>query len=350
MRFLRPGRLITYALLAMYIFSSSDITMPQIEVVKGDSYSSLISKHFSGLEKYQLKRWLRGQGESLSKLQPGFYQFTGSVTREAFFEKLGQGPGSEYQRVTLLEGRSIYDIDDYLTKKKFIKEGQYLDYVMSGAIIRENTLNDEFLWWTSRGELKSLLSLEGFLYPETYNVDSKKPIIPQLVQLQLKQFETIVRKPLASEIRQYNSTLSTLWFVGVSLNRYQQLILATVIEKEERVDKNRAIIAGIFLNRLASKMRLDADITLCYGLKQGYENCPPSVIVMNLDDSNNLYNTRRVIGLPPTPIANPSIASIRAVLQPTTSKSLFYLHDNKGRIYTATTNAEHELNKSKHLQ
>jgi UPF0755 protein len=96
-------------------------------------------------------------------------------------------------------------------------------------------------------------------------------------------------------------------------------------------------------------MRIDADITLCYGLRQGYENCPPSVIVMHLDDKTNPYNTRAVMGLPPTPIANPSIASIRAVLQPTTSKDIFYLHDSKGRIYTAQTNAEHELNKSKYL-
>jgi UPF0755 protein len=350
MRFLRPGRLCIYVLLALYFLSSSDISLKQVEVVKGDSYNLVVDKHFSGLEKYQLKRWLRSHAESLEKLQPGLYQFTGTVPREVFFERLSQGPSSDYQRVTILEGRSTYDIDDYLTKKKLIKEGEYLDYVTSGWVIRENTLKYEFLWGTSRGELKSLLSLEGFLYPETYNLDVKKAIIPQLVQLQLKQFKTIVRDSLASEIRQYNSTLSTLWFAWVSLNRYQQLILATVIEKEERVDKNRAIIAGIFLNRLAQKMRIDADITLCYGLKQGYENCPPSVIVQHLDDSSNPYNTRRVVGLPPTPIANPSIASIRAVLQPTTSKSLFYLHDNKGHIYTAITNAEHELNKSKYLQ
>ena len=76
-------------------------------------------------------------------------------------------------------------------------------------------------------------------------------------------------------------------------------------------------------------MRLDADITLCYGLHQGYENCPPSVIAEHLKDENNPYNTRAVVGLPPTPIANPQLSSIQAILNPIITKNLFYLHDNK---------------------
>lgn len=82
---------------------------------------------------------------------------------------------------------------------------------------------------------------------------------------------------------------------NLELNRYNILILATIIEKEERSNKNRPLIAGIFLNRLASKMRIDADISLCYGLHQGYENCPPSVIIQHLEDSSNPYNTRAVM-------------------------------------------------------
>ena len=150
-----------------------------------------------------------------------------------------------------------------------------------------------------------LKSLEGFLYPETYNIDRKKSFLPQLIKLQLTQFGDIVREPLSSQIRRYDATLTTLGFTNIKLNRYNILTLATVIEKEERSDKNRALIAGIFLNRLAQKMRIDADITLCYGLKKGYDQCPPSVIVQHLDDKSNPYNTRAVLGLPPTPIANP---------------------------------------------
>jgi UPF0755 protein len=138
------------------------------------------------------------------------------------------------------------------------------------------------------------VTLEGFLYPDTYSIDRKKNFVSQLVTLQLKQFEKVVRTPLESEIKQFNSSISTMGWSNVSLNWYKILILATIIEKEERANKNRPIIAGIFLNRLSGNMRIDADITLCYGLHQGYENCPPSVIVQHLKDETNPYNTRAV--------------------------------------------------------
>jgi UPF0755 protein len=72
------------------------------------------------------------------------------------------------------------------------------------------------------------------------------------------------------------------------------MTLASIIEKEERVDENKDEIASVFLNRLVSNMRIDADISLCYGLAEPYDECPPSVIVENLQDTSNPYNTRAV--------------------------------------------------------
>jgi UPF0755 protein len=74
-------------------------------------------------------------------------------------------------------------------------------------------------------------------------------------------------------------------------------------------------------------MRLDADITLCYGLKEPYETCTPSVIVKKISDKSNIYNTRQNYGLPPQPIANPSVESIVAVLNFQKTDYLYYLHD-----------------------
>lgn len=351
MRFLRPWWLVLYCLLVyMFFFRSSAIDYQgTIEVKKWESFSSLVTTHFSGIEKYALKRRLRSHAENLSPLQPGLYTFTGSLTREAFFKKLSQGPQSEYQSVTILEWWSSYDIDDALARKWYIKKGEYLTYVTSGWFIKEASLKYPFLGWTARGELKPLITLEGFLYPDTYSIDRKKNFVSQLVSLQLQQFGKVVRSVYEDQIKTYNATISTMGWNNLSLNWYKILILATIIEKEERADKNRPIIAGIFLNRLAGNMRIDADITLCYGLHQGYDSCPPSVIVQHLKDDSNPYNTRAVPWLPPTPIANPQLSSIQAILQPKFSQDLFYLHDSKGRIYTAKTNAEHELNKSKYL-
>jgi cell division protein YceG involved in septum cleavage len=74
-------------------------------------------------------------------------------------------------------------------------------------------------------------------------------------------------------------------------------------------------------------MRLGADITLCYGLETGYETCTPQQIVNNLYDRTNLYNTRELTGLTPTPIANITDDSIAAVISPQVHDNLFYLHD-----------------------
>lgn len=107
--------------------------------------------------------------------------------------------------------------------------------------------------------------------------------------------------------------------------------------------ENKPIIAGIFLNRLEKGMRLDADITLCYGLKFTYDQCHQNILP-HLNDANNPYNTRQVSGLMPTPISSPSIETILAVLNFQKTDYLFYLHDNQGGIHYGTTNEEHASN------
>jgi len=80
-----------------------------------------------------------------------------------------------------------------------------------------------------------------------------------------------------------------------SLSSYGALILASIIEKEERSNAQRPAIAGVFYNRLQDGMKIDADISLCYGLAQPYSACTPDVIVDNLQDKANVYNTRAVL-------------------------------------------------------
>ena len=128
------------------------------------------------------------------------------------------------------------------------------------------------------------------------------------------------------------------------------MALASVIEKEERANAQKPTIAGVFLSRLSQGIQLGADITLCYGMKEPYETCTPSRIVAGIYDTQNPYNTRIQKGLPPTPISNVSDKTFAALLRFTATPYLFYLHDAKGDIHYATTNAEHEINKQKYLQ
>ncbi len=131
---------------------------------------------------------------------------------------------------------------------------------------------------------------------------------------------------------------------------YDILTLSSKIEKEEKNKKNKSTIAWVFLNRIQNKMRIDADITLCYGLEEPYETCTPSVIVQWINDTKNIYNTRIQKWLPPTPISSVTATTFDALLHFKKTPYLFYLHDNKGQIYYAETNAQHEENKSKYLR
>jgi UPF0755 protein len=179
-------------------------------------------------------------------------------------------------------------------------------------------------------------------------VDRDKDLIDQLVYLQLEAYQDKVWSQYGDELVQLNERLQQLGF-DFRLTTYGALILASIIEKEERISANRPQVASVFFNRLQAGMQIDADISLCYGLGQPYKSCTPKVIVQHLRDSANLYNTRARSGLPPTPIANPSVDAIVAVLEATRSSNWYYLHAKDGTLHLSETLSEHNLKKSKYL-
>ena len=96
-------------------------------------------------------------------------------------------------------------------------------------------------------------------------------------------------------------------------------------------------------------MQIGADATICYPLKLTNNECTPDVIVANLG-IDSPYNTRRKVGLPPTPIANPSRDTILATLSPEATEYFYYLHAPDGQIYYAVTLEGHNANKRKYLR
>ncbi|MDR0281955.1 MAG: endolytic transglycosylase MltG [Candidatus Peribacteria bacterium] len=212
-----------------------------------------------------------------------------------------------------MEGRSIYDIDASLTSKGLIHQGEYIVYTTSPEKI--SALSERYDFFDA-----NLKSLEGFLYPDTYHIDAKANVVKDLVSIQLNTFKKKVREG-------YESDFSAIG-QKYGLDTYHTIILASIVEKEEKNSENKSTVAGIFYNRLQRGMKIEADITLCYNFKKPYVDCTPSVIVKNLSDEKNPYNTRRVGGLPPTPIANPDVDTLKAILFPQKTSYLFYLHDS----------------------
>ena len=169
-------------------------------------------------------------------------------------------------------------------------------------------------------QMKRPLAIEGFLFPDTY-VFGPSSTGADIVRLQLGRFGEVWR--------------------GLDLSRaaargrtpYEVLVVASMIERETRAPAERPLVAAVIYNRLDKGMRLAIDATLRYGL--GVEGTRPLTRAQLASD--NPYNTRRFRGLPPTPIGNPGLASIRAAARPAAVDYLYYVRkpDKLHHFFTA---------------
>jgi UPF0755 protein len=176
----------------------------------------------------------------------------------------------------------------------------------------------------------TLMPDEGSLLPETYYYsleDTRQEIIDRMQASMRREMMRLwpQRKP------------------GLPLASPQEaVVLASIIEKETSLDGERAHIAGVFINRLNKGMKLQSDPTIIYGITGG-EPLGRSLRRSELR-AKTAYNTYHIKGLPPTPIANPGLASLEAVLHPLTTEDLFFVADGSGGHAFAATNKEHDKN------
>ena len=166
--------------------------------------------------------------------------------------------------------------------------------------------------------------LEGFLFPATYDF-TKRTTSAQLVAAQLKAF------------RRNWAKLDLRYAHSKNLTPYDVLIIASMIEKEARAPEERALVSAVIYNRLHKHMRLEIDATIRYGLNvPGTKSLRESQL-----HSSNPYNTRKHFGLPPTPIANPGLASMQAAAHPRHVDFLYYVakSDKLHHFFTASFRA-----------
>jgi uncharacterized YceG family protein len=160
----------------------------------------------------------------------------------------------------------------------------------------------------SYGAPKGTKGLEGFLFPDTYQLRSRTATAKELVNNQLRTFKGEFAKVDLKRAKRRN------------LSRYDVLIIASMIEREAQVAKDRALISAVIYNRLRRGMALGIDATLRYRLNNWSRPLKQSELNLNSD-----YNTRKAPGLPPTPIGNPGLASLQAAASPASAKYLFYV-------------------------
>jgi UPF0755 protein len=216
--------------------------------------------------------------------------------------------------ITIPEGRSREEIQPLVRGKL---EGSYL------AASRSSTVLDPRQY-----DARGAKSLEGFLFPATFEL-KKGQSVRRLVEQQLSAF------------RARFETVDLRYSRRKNLNRYDVLIIASMVEREAQVPRERRLIASVIYNRLRQGIPLGIDATIRYATG----NWTRPLRVSELE-APTPYNTRRNTGLPPGPIGNPGLDSIEAAASPARTDFLFYVvkPDTCGEHAFAATDAGHRRN------
>jgi len=299
-----------------------------IKIEKWDTFAKLSNK-YEKLNSFWYKIYLQNNKPDY-KLKVWDYRVEKNLELKDFLNSF-KNPIIKEEKITILEWWNIFDIDEYLTKKWLLKKWDYIFYVQNKEKI--NKLTEFFPF------IKKLTTLEWFLYPDTYKIDPLNFKINTFVIKQLNNFEKKgITSPLAPIIKGK----------GNYKKIEEIIIMASILEKEEKNTRNKPIVAGILKKRLKEWWMIWADITVCYPHKLTSQQC--KMVVSKYINEKSEYNTRTMTWLPKTPIWNPSFESIDAVINSKNSPYYFYLHDRKWWIHYWRNNTEHEYNKNKYLR
>jgi UPF0755 protein len=255
--------------------------------------------------------WRTRLGRSL---KAGQYRFDRAMTAVEVVEKVGRGDVYE-RRVTFPEGLNYAEMARVYQQQGFGNATTFLQAARDAGAIRAVDPDAR--------------DLEGYLFPETYSVRHDSTA-NALVHTMVARFEQL----FTTEMQQAAEKLG--------FTTRQAVTLASIIEKETALDAERPIVAAVYMNRLKIRMGLQCDPTVIYALqKAGRYNGNLRRDDLQFDSP---YNTYRYSGLPPGPIANPGLASLKAAVAPAEVDYLYFVSRNDGSHVFARTLEEHNEN------
>ncbi|MFQ5655946.1 MAG: endolytic transglycosylase MltG [Candidatus Methylomirabilales bacterium] len=292
------------------LYPSSDDGKPKVVNIEPESSSTEIAELLKreGIVQdrllFLLFTTLRGSSD---RLMAGEYQFTPSMGLLKVIRTLEEGKVFVH-KVTIPEGASVRQIAILLSKEGLVDRERFLQLAMDPGV--------------AGSYVSEAKTLEGFLFPDTYHFikqEGEEAIIEAMIRRFFRAF------PLDDELRARQ--------LGMSL--YEIVTLASIVEKEAVIDREKPIIAGVFHNRLKRGMRLQADPTVLYG--RGRRG---RIRTRDLR-TKHPYNTYVRAGLPPGPIASPGVAALKATLYPAQVKYLYFVSKNDGTHHFSRTLEEH---------
>ncbi|WP_195575970.1 endolytic transglycosylase MltG [Paenibacillus sp. 1001270B_150601_E10] len=277
--------------------------------------TSAIAQHLEeqGVIKNALlfKLYLKMNNEG-SAFMAGKYSFDPSSTYEQIIKKLNAGDviPVETVRVMVPEGYTIEQIADDLSEKGIVEREAFIQ--AADKIGKEKPSDLTLNLPKPNDKLKHVL--EGYLFPETYEFAVGTSAEEMIVRMLKETEKRLIDIPnFDAKLEQSGMTLQEL------------LTVASLVEREVVVDEERPLVAGVIYNRLNKPMRLQIDATIQYALDK-----PKERLYYKDLEIESPYNTYKEDGLPPGPIASPSLESIKAALEPETSDYFYYVTKKDG--------------------
>ncbi|MDO4675568.1 MAG: endolytic transglycosylase MltG [Anaerobiospirillum succiniciproducens] len=280
---------------------------------------------------YILNAWVKINRFSYPVIQRGEYAVDGVKTLPQLLADMRDGNVIKVQLPTLsmIEGMNLSMIKRRLQAREDVAQDPELDLILNKPsefikVILVRSASDETLLQAIGGTHDSL---EGLLMPATYEYEPGKTTSVQLVAKSLVKMAEYMRDRYIERNMEIDSIAPT---------PYHVLILASLVERESSIESELPLIAGVFVNRLKKGIRLQTDPAVMYGVSPDFRG-PLRLSQLRKDTP---YNTYTRAGLPPTPIAMPSAASIEAVLNPANTNALYFVargpDPKEGHIFSAT--------------
>lgn len=265
----------------------------EIVVEPGSTAAGILNRlYMPKMNRFLIKYWIK-RNSRLADIKKGYYLIPKGTAPKDALTMIVDGREMSFS-ITLVEGNTVE------SALQTIKNNGNLTHVL------RNDFGEE--------DLRKLLGVshkspEGLLMPETYSF-VKGETDEKLIKRAYGDMKNFLSKEYANRKKDLPYK-----------DEYEALIMASIVEKETSVPEERAKIASVFVNRLKKGMRLQTDPTVIYGVRDRYKG---KILLSYLKDDNE-YNTYVISGLPPTPIAMPSKASIEAALHPSDTEYLFFV-------------------------
>ncbi len=270
---------------------------------------------------FALRLWLQWQalrGSQAVTLRSGTFDFTTNLSLPEVVAQIQEVKAAEV-RFTIPEGWSIAQMAQRLEEQGFFKAEDFVKAAQRTSPKRRDWLPAD------------IPSLEGFLFPDTYQILPSEATPDRIIDMMLNRFEEVA-------LPVYQADQASNPKVKVSLKDW--VTLASIVEKEAVIESERQVIAGVFWNRLRRNMRLESDPTVEYGLN--IRQTPEQPLTLAQVRTDSPYNTYLNEGLPPGAIASVGLASLKATLDPATTDYLFFVAKFDGSHVFSRNLEDHE--------